>query len=349
VFRRRHGVLEDARSTNPQAVFGDRPGPAQQLNSNPGFEVDTSGWSGVNGGLLTASPSQAFAGKQCCLINNAGTTNPGMITAQAPVSAGALITFTAAVIAATGIPNQMQLAIQFFDVNGAHLAASDATTTLQTLATGWVVASTSATAPVAAVTAAGLITVTGFNPPVQGVDEAYLTTAAELPYAGLGRNDDETQLCNDCQITAAGSANLQEAQDTNSIATFLYPRSYARTDLLLLSDAEALLTAQYLVFISKGAENRFDTLTLSPMRDPANLFPQALGREIGDMIQVIRRPPGGVPPIIKYLIIRGITHTADISAGTWQTQWMLQDASRFAFLTLGDPVTGTLDANPLAY
>ena len=82
--------------------------------------------------------------------------------------------------------------------------------------------------------------------------------------------------------------------------------------------------------------------------DPADLFPQALGREIGDMVAVIRRPPG-VAPITKQLIIRGITHTVDISSNSWQTQWMLQDAARYAFFNLNDPTAGQLDNNPLAY
>ena len=348
VFRRRHGVMEDPRSTVPQAIFGDQPGPAQQLNINTGFETDTAGWAAVNGASITKSGSQAFAGSFCCLVIAGAGANPGMITSpNAPVSAAAYVTFSAWLIAATGVPAQMSLTLQFYGKHGGHLAAQDVTTTLQTQAF-WAQAVVSASAPAAAVSVAGLITITGANPATQGVDEAYLLVAPELPYSNLGRADDDTQLCNDCQITAAGSANLQEAQDANSIATFLYPRSYARTDLLLGSDLEALETAQFLVYISKGAENRFDTLTLSPMRDPADLFPQALGREIGDMVAVIRRPPG-VAPITKQLIIRGITHTVDISSNSWQTQWMLQDAARYAFFNLNDPTAGQLDNNPLAY
>jgi hypothetical protein len=169
----------------------------------------------------------------------------------------------------------------------------------------------------------------------------------ELPYTALGRANDDVQLLNDCQITAAGSSNLQEATDAASVARFLYVRSYQRSDLLLESDTEALQWAQFVVYLSKGAEDRFDTITLSPQRDP-RLWPHALGREIGDMITVIRRPPG-MAAITKQLIIRGITHTVTVNPALWQTQWMLQDASRYAFFTLGDSVRGALDANALAY
>ena len=102
------------------------------------------------------------------------------------------------------------------------------------------------------------------------------------------------------------------------------------------------------MYVSKAAEDRFDTITLTPLRDPARLFPQVLGREIGDRIAVIRRPPG-MAPIVKQLFIRGITHTVDISSVTWQTQWMLQNAARYNFLTLGDPVQGSLNVNGLAH
>ena len=103
----------------------------------------------------------------------------------------------------------------------------------------------------------------------------------QLPYQAAGRANDDTTLANDIQITRPGGT-LQEAQDPASIAAYLFPRSYARSDVLLESDAEALLYAQWVLDVSLTGEDRFDTLTVTPLRD-LRLWPHVLGREIGEL------------------------------------------------------------------
>jgi hypothetical protein len=170
-----------------------------------------------------------------------------------------------------------------------------------------------------------------------------------LAYASISRANDDTQLVNDAQITAAGSANMQEAADTNSEATFLFPRTYTRTDLLLSSDPEALSWAQFVVYLSRNAADRFDVLTIDPLADPASLYPHVLGREIGDRIQVWKTPAGAAQ-FSKDAFIAGITHAFDATTLTWQTGWTLQDASQYStFLTLNDPVRGQLNTGALIY
>ena len=101
--------------------------------------------------------------------------------------------------------------------------------------------------------------------------------------------------------------------------------------------------------VSLSGDGRFDSVTVSPLRDPG-LWPQILGREIGDRLTVYRRPPGGVATIIRDVFIRGITHSIDASAGTWQTQWDLQSARKYTgFLILDDPANGLLDTGKLAF
>jgi hypothetical protein len=170
----------------------------------------------------------------------------------------------------------------------------------------------------------------------------------ELPYASAGRANDDTTLANDIQITRPGGT-LQEATAPGSIATYLFPRTYDRSDVLLLSDAESLAYAQWVLYISETTEDRFETLTLLPGRDPPDLWPQALGRAIGDRIQIWRRPPGSTT-ITRDCFIRGMTHTFDASARTWQTDFTLQDANRYSgFLVLDSATSGLLDSQNLAY
>jgi hypothetical protein len=173
----------------------------------------------------------------------------------------------------------------------------------------------------------------------------------ELACAAISRATDDTTLANDVQITAAGSANMQQARDVASIAAYLFPRSYARSDVLTESDSEALLYAQWVLAVSLTGQNRFDTITLDPAADPAGLFPQVLGREIGDRIMVYRRPQNSATVIAKPCFIRGVTHGIDVGAGTWQTVWDLDDATQYTgFLILDDAAKGKVSSgNKLAY
>jgi hypothetical protein len=116
------------------------------------------------------------------------------------------------------------------------------------------------------------------------------TAGTELAYQLLPRARDDATLANDIQATTVGSA-LQEAQDAASIAKYLFPRSYLRSDLILQDDVMALAWAQWVLYVSKTDEDRFDTITINPLRDPATLRPQVLGREVGDRIQVCAALP----------------------------------------------------------
>lgn len=170
----------------------------------------------------------------------------------------------------------------------------------------------------------------------------------ELPYTSVQRPADDTMLANDVQITRVGGT-LQEVDDDTSVAEYLFPRTYSRTDILVEDDESALAFAQWVLYIAKATEDRFDQLTVNPLRDPADLWPQALGREIGDRIQVWRRPPGSTT-VTRDVFIRGMQHDFDASSQTWTTTWTLQDATRYTgFFILDSATAGVLDTNPLAY
>jgi len=183
---------------------------------------------------------------------------------------------------------------------------------------------------------------TGYDGPATG------TAFTELPYAAVGRMIDDTTVANDVQATRLGGT-LQEVKDTASIAKLRFPRSYARSDLILQTDTDALGWAQWVLGISKTAEDRFESLTIDPQADPYSLWPQCLGREIGDRIQVWHRP-ASVAGFAKDCFISGISHAWDSVSQAWQTTWTLQDATRYSsYLVLDAPVLGQLDLNMLAW
>jgi hypothetical protein len=175
------------------------------------------------------------------------------------------------------------------------------------------------------------------------------SAATGLAYRGVTRARDDTTIANDVQVTRVGGT-LQEAFDQTSINKYLFLRTYSRTDLILTDDPTALQWAQWVLYVAKNDEDRFDQIVIFPLRDPVNLWPQALGREIGDRITISRQPPGVASPITKDCFIRGITHAFDVSGGTWATTWTLQDASRYgSFLVLDNATLGRLDNNALAF
>jgi hypothetical protein len=168
---------------------------------------------------------------------------------------------------------------------------------------------------------------------------------AELPYDNVTVEYDDEQLVNLVRIARNGGST-QTAQDTTSQTQYLV-HTFDRSDLLMETDGAAADYAAFILAASKDPELRIATLTINPLRDPDNLFPQVLGREIGDRITIKLRPPGGGTTIDRDVHIRGIEHSA--TPESWQTVWTLQDAPTESFLLLDHAVLGKLDSNVLAY
>ena len=180
----------------------------------------------------------------------------------------------------------------------------------------------------------------------------------ELPYKDVAVSTDDATFYNEVRVTRAIRATAEEdppdepveqvADDATSQALF-YRRTFAPPSApILLTDADTAAYAQWLVSVSSEPELRFTEITIEPATQPAELWPQVLGRQFGDRITIIRRPPGGGDPIEMDCFIRGITH--EFGGEEWTTKWALQSATRYGgFLVLDDALLGQLDANRLAY
>lgn len=169
---------------------------------------------------------------------------------------------------------------------------------------------------------------------------------SELDYEDVRVAYDDSTLFNEVHATRNGGAE-QIASDSASIALYLV-RTHEATGLLMQDDATALMWAQYLVGLAGNPELRFSTVVIAPWEDPNNLWPQVLGREIGDRITVVRRPPGGGSAITRDAFIRGIRH--DIGDELeWRTTWTLESATRYAGFVLDSATQGQLDDDTLAY
>lgn len=169
--------------------------------------------------------------------------------------------------------------------------------------------------------------------------------AGGLPYQDVTLAYDDTTLVNVAQVTREGGTT-QSASDATSVAAYL-THTATEDGLLIQTDAEALSLAQFLVFIGKDPELRFTQMVVKPQRDPANLWPQVLGREVGDRITVELDPPGGGTTISRDVFIRGVEH--DSRPGEWTTTWTLQSATKYAGFVLNNATLGQLNFNALSY
>lgn len=172
-------------------------------------------------------------------------------------------------------------------------------------------------------------------------------SGAELPYESADMEYDDQQIYNLVRITRTGGTE-QTASDATSQADYLV-RVYSKSGLWMETDSVAADYAAWIVHLSKDAELRFSQIVIAPQTDPDNLWPQVLGRQLGDRITVRRRPPGGGDTIEQDVYIRGIAHDVDYRAAKWTTTWQLQSALRNSFLVLDDPINGVLNANALTY
>lgn len=169
----------------------------------------------------------------------------------------------------------------------------------------------------------------------------------ELQYHDVAINNDADQIANQARTTRVGGAP-QTVTDTNSVTSYTggIPQTFERSDLIMTSDAEALSYAQWILYISGSPELRFESLVVRPQKDEDSLFPQVLGRQIGDRIQISRRPVGGGDPVVREVFLRGMEHS--IRQWEWESRFTLQSATKVGnFLTLNHPTLGIIGQNAL--
>lgn len=170
----------------------------------------------------------------------------------------------------------------------------------------------------------------------------------ELAWSAVTVANDDLQVKNLVRIARAGGSVQIVGPDATSKQKY-QTRAWGRSDLLMQTDAEALDYAGWVLNMSKSAELRFATIEVDPLDDPDNLWPQVLGRELGDRVTVKLTPPGGGARISRDVFIRGIKHDF-VKAARWKTTYALQDATtQFAFLIFDDATRGKLDSNAFAF
>lgn len=134
----------------------------------------------------------------------------------------------------------------------------------------------------------------------------------------------KTKLYNEVRARTATAQAEHVAQDAAAIARYRQTISLPLDLSPLLDENELDDAAAYWVSIYAWAKLRFQRLTLDPRGAPVALWPQALGRELGDRVQVdVSPPPWDGPVVSQQLFLQGIHHERDVETNTWRTVFAL--------------------------
>jgi hypothetical protein len=174
-------------------------------------------------------------------------------------------------------------------------------------------------------------------------------SAATLKYDnnGVALVRDETLLRNPVQASRDGGVTVVVSDD--AYVEKYGDRTWSAPTTEDQKDSAVRDRAIYLLARYKELGTRLADLVFTPRRDPSNLWPQALGRELGDRITVKRTPLGLNNEISTEQIIERVEHT--FGPKTWTTRFVGSpvDPNVGTYLILDDATYGLLDTGRLAY
>lgn len=165
----------------------------------------------------------------------------------------------------------------------------------------------------------------------------------ELLYADIDFDYSDVQLWNEVRITRQGGTE-QVVTDVAS-QTRYYPRTLTKGGLLMATDADALGAAQWILSRFKTPSLRVERVELDGEADPANLWPQLFGRELGDRVTVRKTPPGGGARMEQIGHIEHVETAWSANGGVWNHAWQLSPADLQLYWILDDATQSVLDTS----
>lgn len=147
---------------------------------------------------------------------------------------------------------------------------------------------------------------------------------AELEYIDISFDYSEGSIYNEIRVSRS-EGTAQTAEDATSQTRYGI-RTRTIDGLLIDDDAESRDRANFLLGIYKDPVFRTTRMVVQPAGgDEASLYPQVLGRELGDKVRVRRKPQDVGSTIDQAVMIEGIRHQfADMY---WRTEFMLSPVS----------------------
>ena len=160
-------------------------------------------------------------------------------------------------------------------------------------------------------------------------DNVRLFTA--VAYTREAQNDDDEPV-------------TQALENATGVATYLR-RTLSKSGLLNDVDAETYMAASHDLERQLAPGMRVVGLDLDAEdgpSGPATLWPQLLGRELGDRITVIKTPPGGGAAITQVSNIERRSMEWTANGGVWAISWSLSPADTTAYWMLGNATYSVL-------
>jgi hypothetical protein len=141
------------------------------------------------------------------------------------------------------------------------------------------------------------------------------TDSDELKYRqGVAFDYDDTQIHNEISLSRPGGATVLREDATSKQRYFRRP--YSAT-LNVATDAELEGAADYRLARDKDPALRLKNLAIMPGPNHTDLWPVALGLQIGERLQLTRRPGSGADDIDLDQIAEGVNHT--VTPAQWVT------------------------------
>lgn len=133
-----------------------------------------------------------------------------------------------------------------------------------------------------------------------------------VPYDNIQVVYGSENLYNRISITRTGGT-AQIADDAFSQSVYGIQALY-ESDLLMETDSDALLTAEYLLQQYKLPELRFSSVGFTLENKSTAIQNNLLALEIGDVVRIVFTPNGIGDPISEFQIITGIQHKVEINS-----------------------------------
>ncbi len=155
--------------------------------------------------------------------------------------------------------------------------------------------------------------------------QATYDPGVSLDYMNVDLIYDDDTLYNKASITPL-VGSVQTASDSTSI-TDHGPSAFDSSNTSLVGESDALNVAEWVVGKNKDVAVRVAGFDVSPEDDPANLWPEVLGRELLEIVTVKVDPPGAGTTLDQLVAVESIQHS--VTPGEWIVTYSCHPLSTF--------------------
>jgi hypothetical protein len=129
---------------------------------------------------------------------------------------------------------------------------------------------------------------------------------AELTYTNVSVPTADDLFFNEAMITGADGIEVTATDATSK--TIHGPVTFSYQDDSIVGQGSAMNIAEWIVAKYKTVDQYIDGFTIDPAGDPANLWPEVLGRELHDLVTVEASFPGSPIQLVSEIAVEYVKH-----------------------------------------